>query len=67
MKIGFYLNFFILTLVVKVITANVRLVRSQPQQYCGSKLADIMKVICKSKYYGKRSQMGEFKQKLKFF
>lgn len=50
-----------MALVIKIITANVRLQRS-PQQYCGSRLADIMKVICKSKYnnaQNKRSQMGK--------
>lgn len=48
-----------MTLYIKIVTANVRLQQS-PKQYCGSRLADIMKVICKSKYneQSKRSQMG---------
>jgi hypothetical protein len=51
-----------MAMVIKIVTANVRLQRS-PQQYCGSKLADIMRVLCKTKYNEKkikRSQMGEF-------
>ncbi|XP_022168888.1 bombyxin C-2-like [Myzus persicae] len=55
MKISLYLSVLLLAFVVKIATANVRLQRS-PQQYCGSRLADIMKMICKNKYNGpKRS------------
>lgn len=59
MKISLYLSVLFMTLYIKIVTANVRLQRS-PKQYCGSRLADIMKVICKSKYneQSKRSQMG---------
>ncbi|XP_003240930.1 bombyxin C-2-like [Acyrthosiphon pisum] len=60
MKISLYLNVLLLALMMTIVTANVRLQRS-PQQYCGSRLADIMKVICKSNYNGpnlrKRSQI----------
>jgi len=63
MKISLYLNLLLLALVLKIVTANVRLQRS-PQQYCGSKLADIMKALCKSNYNGpnlqKRSQISKF-------
>lgn len=61
MKISLYLSLLFLALVIKIVTANVRLQRS-PQQYCGSRLADIMKAICKSKYNEqiKRSQLGKF-------
>jgi len=63
MKISIYLNLLLLALVIKIVTANVRLQRS-PQQYCGSKLADIMKALCNSNYNGsnlqKRSQIGKF-------
>lgn len=51
-----------MAMVIKMVTANVRLQRS-PQQYCGSKLADIMRVLCKTKYNEKkikRNPMGEF-------
>ncbi|XP_060859204.1 LOW QUALITY PROTEIN: bombyxin E-1-like [Metopolophium dirhodum] len=55
MKTSLYLNLLLLALVMKIVTANVRL------QYCGSKLADIMKALCKSNYNGpnlqKRSQV----------
>lgn len=61
MKISIYLSVLLLALVIKIVSANVRLQRS-PKQYCGSKLADIMKAICKGKYNEKimkRSQMGK--------
>jgi len=48
--------------VIKNATANVRLQRS-PQHYCGSKLADVMRVVCNGNYNGpsgqKRSQIGK--------
>lgn len=52
-----------MALVIKIVIANIRVQRS-PQQYCGSRLADIMKAICKSKYNEqiKRSKIGKFKQ-----
>ncbi|XP_025404763.1 bombyxin A-3 homolog [Sipha flava] len=59
MKISLYLSLLFMAMVIKIVTANVRLQRS-PQQYCGSKLADIMRVLCKTKYNEKkikRSQM----------
>jgi len=59
MKINLYLNVLFLALFIQLVTANVRLQRSA-QQYCGSKLADMMKVICKGKYYSKRNQIGMF-------
>ncbi|KAL5238461.1 hypothetical protein ACI65C_005871 [Semiaphis heraclei] len=49
MKISLYLSVFLLALVIKIATANVGIQRS-PQHYCGSKLADIMKILCKNKY-----------------
>ncbi|CAI6355469.1 unnamed protein product [Macrosiphum euphorbiae] len=49
MKISMYLSVLLLALVIKIVTANVRLQRS-PQHYCGSKLADIMKALCNTKY-----------------
>ncbi|XP_026819766.1 insulin-like [Rhopalosiphum maidis] len=55
MKISLYLSVLLLALVIKIVTANVRLQRS-PQQYCGSRLADIMKVLCKNKYNGPNGQ-----------
>lgn len=60
MKISLYLGVLFLALVIKIITGNVRLQRSA-QQYCGSRLADIMKVLCKGKYYyeSKRNQIGK--------
>lgn len=63
MKINRYLSVLLLALVIKIVTANVRLQRS-PQHYCGSRLADIMMVVCKNKYNGpneqKRSQISKF-------
>lgn len=50
-----------MALVIKIVTGNVRLQRSSIQ-YCGSKLADIMKSLCKGKYYSdqsKRNQIGK--------
>lgn len=51
-----------MVMIIKIVTANVRLQRS-PQQYCGSKLADIMAVLCQTKYREdgkpKRNQIGE--------
>lgn len=62
MKISLYLSVFLLALVIKIATANVGIQRS-PQHYCGSKLADIMKILCKNKYNEpngqKRSQIGK--------
>lgn len=49
MKIALYLYAVILTVVVKIVTANVLLQRS-PQHYCGSRLADMMKLLCATKY-----------------
>lgn len=47
----------------EILTADVELQQSS-QNYCGSKLADIMKVVCKSNYNGpnlqKRSTIGKF-------
>lgn len=59
MKIIFCLSVLLLVLVNKIVMANIRI----PQQYCGSRLADTMKLVCKSKYneQGKRSQMGKSK------
>lgn len=58
-----YLSVLLLALVIKIVTANVRLQRS-PQHYCGSKLADIMKALCNTKYNvpkgQKRSETGKF-------
>lgn len=47
-----------MALVIKIVTANVRTQRSS-YQYCGSKLAEIMKMVCKGKYNHKRSQIGK--------
>lgn len=60
MKISIYLSVLLLALVIKIVTANVALQRS-PQQYCGSKLADIMKALCKGNYNtkNKRNRMGK--------
>lgn len=49
MKIALFLYAVILTVVVKIVTANVLLQRS-PQHYCGSRLADMMKLLCATKY-----------------
>jgi len=63
MKISMYLSVLLLALVIEIVSANVRLQRS-PQQYCGSKLADIMKALCNTKYNvpkgQKRSEIGKF-------
>lgn len=63
MKISLSLSVLFLALVIEIVTANVRL-QGQPQQYCGSRLADIMRLICKGKYNvqegKKRSQIGKF-------
>lgn len=61
MKISLCLSLILLTLVIKIVTADLKL---PPQQYCGSRLADIMQVVCKNKYNGppvgqKRSKMGK--------
>lgn len=62
-KISLNINVLLLALMITIVTANVRLQRS-PQQYCGSKLADIMKVLCKSNYNGpnlqKKRQISKF-------
>lgn len=60
MKFSLYLSILIMTLVIKIVTANIRLQRS-PHHYCGSRLADMMKVLCKSNYNekSKRSQIGK--------
>lgn len=49
-----------LALVIEIVTTNVRLQRSS-QQYCGSGLANILKMLCYKKGYsdGKRSHMGK--------
>jgi len=63
MKISLYLSVLFLALVGEILTADVELQQSS-QNYCGSKLADIMKVVCKSNYNGpnlqKRSTIGKF-------
>jgi len=63
MKISLYLSVLLLALVVKIVTANVGLQHS-PKNYCGSKLADIMMVVCKGNYnepnLQKRSIIGKF-------
>jgi len=61
MKISLYLILLVLAIVIKIVTADLKL---PPQQYCGSRLADIMQVVCKHKYNGppigqKRSEMGK--------
>lgn len=60
MKFSLYFSILIITLAIKIATANIQLQRS-PQQYCGSRLADIMKVLCKSNYNekSKRNQIGK--------
>lgn len=61
MKISIYLSVLLLAIVIKIVTANTRQQRS-PEQYCGSKLADIMRALCKGKYNEikiKRSQSGK--------
>lgn len=57
MKITFYLSVLFLVLVNKIVIANIRI----SDRYCGSKLANKMKDVCKSKYndQGKRSQTGK--------
>lgn len=51
---------FVAFLVETTVHGNVRLLQRSPQQYCGSRLADMMKLICQSKYNeGKRSPMGK--------
>lgn len=61
MKIGIYLTVIFLALVINNITANIRLQRS-PQHYCGSRLADMMRLLCNGVYneQNKRNQMGKF-------
>ncbi|KAL5239320.1 hypothetical protein ACI65C_006730 [Semiaphis heraclei] len=60
MKINLYLSVLLYALVIIIVTANDRVQRS-PQHYCGSRLADIMKVLCKGNYNApnglKRSQI----------
>lgn len=65
MKINISLSVLFMALVIETVTANVRLQRS-PQQYCGSRLADIMKLLCKGRYnvQTKRSQTGKFVKKM---
>lgn len=62
MNIKSYISVLCLTLVVEIIMANnIRLKRSPQQKYCGSRLADMLKILCKGKYNErKRSQMGKF-------
>jgi len=59
MKISLYLSLLVLAIVIKIVTAELKL---PPQQYCGSRLADIMQVVCKNKYNGpqKRNKIGKF-------
>jgi len=60
MKISLYLGILFFALVIKIVTADVRLPNSA-QQYCGSRLADIMKIICKGSYnVGKRNLVGKY-------
>lgn len=60
MKIRLYMCILYFALVIEIVTANVRLQRS-PQQYCGSKLADIMRILCKSNYNeNKGIPMGKY-------
>ncbi|KAL5238696.1 hypothetical protein ACI65C_006106 [Semiaphis heraclei] len=54
MKISLYLSVLFLTLVGEILTANVQ--QHSRQNYCGSKLADIMKVVCESNYNGPNLQ-----------
>lgn len=62
MKISLYLGVLFLTIVIKIVTADVSDSRepNSAQQYCGSKLADIMSIICKGHYnMGKRNLIGK--------
>ncbi|XP_050536529.1 insulin-like [Daktulosphaira vitifoliae] len=56
MKIYWCLNLFSMVLIFKIVSGSIRVQRS-PQQYCGSQLADIMKVVCRGIYNEKRNQM----------
>lgn len=47
-----------MAMIIKIVTANVRFQRS-PQQYCGSKLADIMKALCKTDYNEKKNKKNQ--------
>lgn len=60
MKIKLYFSVLLLVLVIKNVSSNVRLQRSgSEKQYCGSKLTEIMKMVCNGSYL-KRSEMGKF-------
>lgn len=61
MKIKLYLNVFFLVFIGKIVTANIPIERSSPMQYCGSKLADIMRYICGGIYneHRKRNPTGK--------
>lgn len=63
-----HLAVLLLVLVVDIVMAQHN--SSSAQRYCGSKLADVLKVLCKTKYYEmttkkpkKRDRIGEFNKK----
>jgi len=63
MKITVYLSVLLLTIVIKTVMVN-SILQLPPQQYCGSKLADIMQIVCNKKYNGptngkKRNEIGK--------
>lgn len=60
-----HLATLLLVLVIDIAMAQQN--NSSAQRYCGSKLADVLKVLCKTKYYEtttkrpkKRDRVGEF-------
>jgi len=61
MKINLYLSSFLLTLVIKIVTSDLKL---PPQQYCGSRLADIMQVVCKNRYNTPPTPIGQKRSKM---
>nr|QFO38038.1 insulin-like peptide 1 [Acyrthosiphon pisum] len=61
MKINIYLSSLLLTLVIKFVTSDLKL---PPQQYCGSRLADIMQVACKNRYNTPPPPIGQKRNKM---
>ncbi|XP_050521226.1 insulin-like isoform X2 [Daktulosphaira vitifoliae] len=67
MRIFWIISFLTLTSVFQFLVVNAMTQKfTTPIQYCGSKLADIARLVCRGHYTNKRSQIGletwEFKE-----
>lgn len=61
MRISLLMSTLFLFFIIKIVSSNVKLQINEPGKlhYCGSKLTEMMKMVCGGHYY-KRSKMGKY-------